>query len=132
MRGKNYFCAKIYLRTKIRNLAILVSHFALKVRYSHHFPSFSPKGLRPIFTTAINFLFWLCMEVSQGPDFSGDPFCCGKNGLTLTSLKNPASRKQNRGARGARRNSNFSCISDMLASGAEGPLGVLGDHKCTG
>ena len=71
MRGKNYFCAKIYLRTKIRNLAILVSHFALKVRYSHHFPSFSPKGLRPIFTTAINFLFWLCMEVCQGPDFIG-------------------------------------------------------------
>ena len=47
-------------------------------------------------------------------------------------LKNPACRQQNRGARGARRNSNFSCISDMLASGAEGPADVIGAHICTG
>ena len=51
--------------------------------------------------------------------------------VTLT-IWNPACRQQNRGARGARRNSNFSCISDMLASGAEGPADVIGAHICTG
>ena len=69
------------------------------------------------------------MEVSQGPDFSGDPFDVRSN---PNYLKNPACRQQNRGARGARRNSNFSCISDMLASGAEGPADVIGAHICTG
>ena len=44
------------------------------------------------------------MEVSQGPDFSGDPFDVRSN---PNYLKNPACRQQNRGARGARRNSNF-------------------------
>ena len=73
------------------------------------------------------------MEVSQGPDFSGDPFDVRiMNELTLILLKNPACRKQNRGARGARRNSNFSCISDVLASDAERPADVVGDHICTG
>ena len=68
------------------------------------------------------------MEVSQGPDFSGDPFDVRiMNELTLTSLKNPACRKQNRGGTQI-----FSCISDMLASGAEGHADVLGAHICTG
>ena len=71
------------------------------------------------------------MEVSQGPDFSGDPFDANER-TNPNYLKNPACRQQNRGARGARRNSNFSCISDMLASGAEGPADVLGAHICTG
>ena len=43
------------------------------------------------------------MEVSQGSDFSG-PFDVRSN---PNYLKNPACRQQNRGARGARRNSNF-------------------------
>ena len=72
------------------------------------------------------------MEVSQGPDFSGDPFDVRNERTNPNYLKNPACRKQNRGARGARRNSNFSCISDMLASGAEGHADVLGAHICTG
>ena len=118
--------------TKIRNLAILVSHFALKVHYSHHFPSFSPKfgRIAADFYHGIIFLFWLCMEVSQGPDFSGDPFRSERTLITL--LKNPACRQQNRGASGARRNSNFSCTSDVLTSDAEGPADVVGAHMCTG
>ena len=38
----------------------------------------------------------------------------------LTSLKNPPAEAEPRCAR-RERNSNFSCISDTLASGAEGP-----------
>ena len=72
------------------------------------------------------------MEVSQGSDFSRDPFHCANERTNPNYLKNPACRQQNRGARGARRNSNFSCISDMLASGAEGPADVIGAHICTG
>ena len=67
----------------------------------------------------------LGMENSEGSDFSGDPFGFQ---LTLTILKIPACRKQNRGASGARRNSNFSCISDVLTSDAEGPADVVGAH----
>ena len=72
-------------------------------------------GMRSIFTSALFFIFifLLCMEVRYGSDISGDPFDVRMNELTLTLLKTPACRRQNRGARGARgacgarRNSNF-------------------------
>ena len=67
------------------------------------------------------------MENSEGSDFSGDPFGFQLT-LLITILKIPACRKQNRGASGARRNSNFSCISDVLTSDAEGPADVVGAH----
>ena len=54
------------------------------------------------------------------------------NELTLTIWRIPPAGSRTE-ARAAREGTQIvSCISDMLASGAEGPLGVLGAHICTG
>ena len=75
------------------------------------------------------------MEVSQGPDFSGDPF----DVRIMNERTNPNSFEESRlpeaEPRRARRETElkiYSCISDMLASGAEGHADVLGAHICTG